>query len=218
MSTGPYASLNLAAHVGDDPGAVARNRAIAAGLLGLGAGELAVLDAEHGARVAVAERPGQLPPADAVVTAAPGIGLVALAADCVPLALAAVEGAPCVAAVHCGWRGLAAGVVPAAVGAMRAMGATAIRAVLGPSVCARCYGVPQARIEELAAAVDPAVLAAATALPGTIGVAEGVLAQLGALGVAAETVPGCTAEDGRCFSHRRSGGAATGRQGMIVRL
>lgn len=220
----PFDSLNIADHVGDDPAAVAQNRAHMAGLVGLDGDGVAIMRAAHGADVAVVDGPGMAEGVDALVTIRPGLGLIAIAADCVPLALAAHD-EPIVGAVHCGWPGLAAGVVDATVAAMRDLGATRLSAVLGPSICARCYPVPPERVDTVRAAVSADVAAAACIDDGrSIGasdaqprldVATGVLAQLDALGVTATRVPGCTAETDTLFSYRRDG--RTGRQGMIVR-
>lgn len=210
VSLPPYASLNLADHVGDDPEAVAANRARCARHAGTDA--LAVMDAVHGAAVAEVDRGGSVPGVDALVTRTPGVALLALAADCVPIALADPD-AGVIGAVHCGWRGLAAGVVPAALAAMRDLGARRISAVLGPSICGSCYEVPASRIDEVRAAVGEAI--ARTCVAGRhLDVGAGVRAQLERDGVRALTVAGCTAEDARLFSFRRNG--VTGRQGMMV--
>lgn len=214
VSTGPFAQLNLADHVGDDPDSVGRNRALLAESVGLRADALAVLASEHGGVVHTITEPGPLPAGDGVVTTAPGIGVVALGADCVTIALASTSGTACIGAAHCGWRGLVAGIVEATVEAMRVLGADEISAVLGPSVCAHCYPVSTQRLATLAAGVSARVLTAATWLPGSIDVAAGVREQFADLGVSTHTVPGCTAHDPGWFSYRRD--RITGRQGMIV--
>ena len=215
VSTGPFSSLNLAGHVGDDPDCVAANfAALSSGFGGVG---LAVLDACHGGDVAVVDAPGVYSGVDALVSVTPGLALVALAADCVPIALADRQGTV-IAAVHCGWKGLGAGVVSAAVSVMRAHGARGIRAVVGPSICAACYPVPLERVAALRSSVHPVVAAAAipTGVSPRINVAGGVVAQLSLLGVPASVVPGCTAELDSLFSYRRDG--VTGRQGIAVRM
>ncbi len=208
MSTGDFATANLADHLGDDPSAVAENRVRCASLAGLAVTDLAVMSAVHGASVAVVESGGVVPSVDALVTTHAGIALLALGADCVPIAIADPS-AGVIAAVHCGWRGLVAGVVPAAVAVMRELGATDLAAVLGPSICGACYAVPDERIAEVRAAADAAAIA-----PGHLDVAAGVRAQLTAEGIGSVTVPFCTAEDDRLFSFRRDG--RTGRQGMMI--
>jgi copper oxidase (laccase) domain-containing protein len=89
---------------------------------------------QHGAAVVTVGHPGDGAGslADASVTACPGAVLAIQVADCAPVGLWSPSGV--VAAVHAGWRGLVAGVIPAAVERMRALGATAISAVLGPCI------------------------------------------------------------------------------------
>ena len=113
VSRSPYASLNLALHVGDDPLAVEKNRA----LLRQGCGlpeEPFWLHQVHGCGVAEGgrDRPGC--EADAVYTRLPGRVCAVLTADCLPLLMADRAGTVA-AAVHAGWRGLAAGVVESAI-------------------------------------------------------------------------------------------------------
>lgn len=216
VSDHPYGSLNLAGNVGDDPIAVRTNRERAGAILGLERGRLAVMNAVHGAEVAVVDRAGEVDDVDALVTTEVGLGLVALAADCVPLALLDVE-AGVAAAVHCGWKGIGAGIVPATVTRMRSMGAACIEAVIGPHACAACYPVHRGRIDELEASVDPDVARAACLRIGTqwhVDVAGGVRAQLSGLGVRFGGVDRCTVEDAALFSYRRD--QVTGRHGVLV--
>lgn len=93
----------------------------------------------HGARVVRVEEPGGCTgeEADAAVTRVRGARLGVFTADCAPVALASPEGV--IAAVHAGWRGLAAGIVEAAVAEMRTLGATRVEAALGPCIHAECY-------------------------------------------------------------------------------
>lgn len=218
MSQEPYGRLNLAGHVGDDPAAVRANRRIAAAMLGVDPGRLAVVNAVHGADVAVVEQGGEVDGVDAVVTTRPGLGLLALAADCVPLALADPQ-AGVIAAVHCGWKGIGAGVVLAAVNAMRALGAGDISAVIGPHVCAGCYPVGADRAEALRSSAGSLVADQACLRTGggwAIDVGAGVTAQLSALGVPTQSVGTCTAESVDLFSFRRD--RITGRHGMMIAL
>lgn len=96
----------------------------------------AVVHQVHGAGVVVATTPGHLPDGDAIVTATLGLPIAIRVADCAPIALLA-DGV--VGVVHAGWRGIVAGVIPAALDAMRALGARDVRAVLGPCIHAECY-------------------------------------------------------------------------------
>jgi YfiH family protein len=121
VSRGPFASMNVGLAVGDDPDAVAANRRLLAGA----SGALPVyLRQVHGARVVHASAADAAPmalvhDADAVVTTTPGVACVVQAADCLPVLLAAPHGGA-VGAAHAGWRGLAGGVVEAAVDAVAA--------------------------------------------------------------------------------------------------
>lgn len=107
------------------------------------------LDQVHGARVLVAQRPGDRSgeQADAVVTTLPGAALVVRTADCAPVALASPQGV--VGAVHAGWRGLVAGVIEAALAAMERLGATDVSAALGPCIRPHAYTFSPADLEVL---------------------------------------------------------------------
>ena len=115
-SQGAYAAFNLAAHCGDEPAAVARNRALLRQALALPA-EPAWLNQVHGCAVARAPVPG-LPAADASVAEGHGQVCVVLTADCLPVLFCAEDGSA-VAAAHAGWRGLAGGVLEQTVAALR---------------------------------------------------------------------------------------------------
>ncbi len=214
---GPYDGLDLALHVGDDEAAVrASRRALADELAGRGAREVRYLQQVHGADVLVVDEVGpggadevpDAPAVDAAVTAVPGVALAVLVADCVPVVMAdPVAGV--VGVAHAGRRGALLGAPVRAVEAMRGLGARDVVAVLGPSICARCYEVP-ADLRAAVAAEHP--VGASTTWEGapSLDVAALVLEQLAAAGVRAEQVPGCTAERADLWSYRRDG-AASGR-------
>ena len=208
VSAGPYAGLNLGAHVDDDPAAVAENRRLLEHRLGR---PVVYMDQCHGAGVAVVDSvPATPPPCDAVVTRSVDLALAVLVADCVPVLL---SGTGVVAAVHAGRPGLVARVVTATLAVMDELGAGPIDAVVGPSVCGRCYEVPEA-MREAAAEVQP--VAATVSWTGTpaVDVAAGVVAQLRAGGVEVRWVPGCTRERQDLYSYRRDG--PTGRFAGVV--
>ena len=212
-SAGAYAGLNLGGHVGDDPAAVMTNRTRLGAGLGLDPQRLVFMDQCHGGDVAVVEERPEVPPSvDALVTTTPGLALAALVADCTPVLLADPQ-AGVVAAVHAGRPGMVAGVVPHAIAAMRDLGARSVTAVVGPSVCPRCYEVPL-DLREAAAAVVPESRAVSWTGTPALDVAAGVVAQLVAGGVSVEWVPGCAREDSRLFSYRRDG--RTGRYAGVV--
>lgn len=108
VSVGPFASLNLGDHVGDDPASVARNRAIHAGAIG---SRPVYLKQVHGTDVIeLGAQTADGAQADACWTTAPGIACTIMVADCLPVLMADCAGR-CVAAAHVGWRGLAGGVL-----------------------------------------------------------------------------------------------------------
>lgn len=136
-SQGPYAGLNLATHVGDDPAAVQANRQLLRRHLGLDA-EPAWLHQVHGRRVL--ELPlAQEESADASVCRRPGLACVVMSADCLPVLFCDRAGAV-VAAAHAGWRGLAAGVLEATVQAM-AVPPAQLMAWLGPAIGPQAFEV-----------------------------------------------------------------------------
>lgn len=114
-STGAFASLNLGAHVGDLPAAVAENRRRLRARL---PGEPLWLDQVHGTRVAAMESAIEAEQADAVTVRTPGCVCAIMTADCLPVVLCDRAGTV-VAAAHAGWRGLCEGVLENAVAAMR---------------------------------------------------------------------------------------------------
>ncbi|MBT2868054.1 peptidoglycan editing factor PgeF [Chromobacterium violaceum] len=130
VSQPPYASLNLGAHVGDDPQAVAANRARLRDAL---PAEPAWLNQVHGVAVADASAVGANPPdADASFAREPGVVCAAMTADCLPVLLCDERGQT-VAAAHAGWRGLCDGVIEATVAAM-ALPPSDLMAWLGPAI------------------------------------------------------------------------------------
>jgi polyphenol oxidase len=216
VSRPPWASLNLAEHVGDDPPAVAENRQQLMAALGPDIDALVGMQQVHGAAVAVVDEPPQAPPAaDALVTRKRGIALLVLVADCTPILLSDRR-AGVVAAVHAGRRGLAAGVLPAALAEMERLGARPDRtyAVVGPGVCPDHYEVPVDMRDEVAAAAPESRAVTSEGRPA-LDIRAGLLRQLHTAGVRRQVVlPHCTAEDDRFFSHRRDG--VTGRFGAAV--
>ena len=214
-SRSPWDSLNLADHVGDDPSAVAENRGRVAAALRVA--DVAVVHADHGRTVQRVERQGTADPGDILVTTRPGLGLLVLAADCVPAVLVA-PGIGALAVVHSGWRGVSLDAAGAAVAALVDLGAnpSGILARLGPSICPGCYEVSDQVRAEVAASAPPA---AAQSAAGTAAVdlAAGVVWQLRRRGVENIAVDRrCTFESEDLFSYRRDG--RTGRHGVLAVL
>ncbi|MEV2247877.1 peptidoglycan editing factor PgeF [Streptomyces sp. NPDC049970] len=221
VSAAPYEELNLGGAVGDDPAAVRANRERAARSLGLDPAGVVWMNQVHGRDVAVVDAPWgdarEIPAVDAVVTARRGLALAVLTADCTPVLLAdPVAGVA--AAAHAGRPGLIAGVVPAAVEAMTALGAEPSRIVArtGPAVCGRCYEVPEQMRAEVAQAVPASWSRTSWGTPA-VDVTAGVHTQLDELGVVdRHSSPFCTLESGDHFSYRRD--RTTGRLAGYVWL
>ncbi|WP_079036672.1 peptidoglycan editing factor PgeF [Streptomyces silaceus] len=221
VSAVPYEELNLGGAVGDDPEAVRTNRTLAATSLGIDPARVVWMNQVHGRDVAVVDGPwgsdADIPSVDAVVTARRGLALAVLTADCTPVLLADPV-AKVAAAAHAGRPGMVAGVVPAAVEAMVALGADPARIVArtGPAVCGRCYEVPEAMRADVAA-VEPTAHAETSWGTPAVDVTAGVHAQLDRLRVRdREQSPVCTLESGDHFSYRRD--RTTGRLAGYVWL
>lgn len=152
FSRGPYASFNLAQHVGDEPAEVAANRARLSADLALPAPPR-WLEQVHGTTCVEAAEIGDDPPvADAARTSTPGVVCAVLTADCLPVLLCDDAGET-VAAVHAGWRGLADGVLASALHQLPPP--SRLRAWLGPGISGMAYAVgPELR--ERFVALDPA--------------------------------------------------------------
>jgi len=205
VSDGAYASLNLGAHVGDDPERVAENRRRFVAGCGLGA-EPDWLNQVHGTAVRIAGGAAPLE-ADAAIVGEPGATGAVLTADCLPVLLCAESGDE-IAAIHAGWRGLAAGVITATVSRMTTS-AEHLLAWLGPAISQPAFEVG-GEVRAAFADADPG--AEACFLENERGRWQADLyalagRQLGAAGV--RTVYGgglCTfADSERFFSFRRDG-------------
>jgi YfiH family protein len=174
---------------------------------------MATMRQVHGSDVVWA-MPGLVPEADALLTYTPDLAVLVRIADCVPIVLATEE-RDTVGVVHAGRKGLVAGVVPAAAQTMLDRGRGPVTAWIGPHICGRCYELDAATAAEVAAAVPAAASTTRTGTPAA-DIGAGVTAQLEELGVAVHHLGGCTVEDERFFSYRRSGTAQ--RQGALVVL
>ena len=215
-SAARYGSLNLATHVGDEPRAVAANRAALRSALALPA-EPTWLDQVHGARVLELDREG-VTAADGAVTSRAGVVCAVLTADCLPVVLCDRAGRR-VGVAHAGWRGLVQGVLPAAVAALGGPPAE-LMAWLGPAIGPAAYEVgTEVRASFLARDPGAHVRFAPNARgrwqADLYGLARDALA---AVGVAAVHGGGfCTfTEAARFFSHRRE--APCGRMATLVWL
>ncbi len=216
VSVGPYASLNVAVHVGDDDEAVVRNRAAVSDLAGA---PVTFLAAEHGIKVAMIDAHTESPPtADVLVTTTPGVALGAIAADCVPVLLHdSMTGA--VAAVHAGREGLYKGAVDAVIAALLDLrpsrsGTIGISASIGPAICGGCYEVPaemRARVGDR----HPAAVASTRWGTPSLDIPRAIETRLAELGVdPLVRHRACTLEDEALYSHRRE--APTGRHAGVI--
>jgi YfiH family protein len=216
VSVAPYDSANLGDHVGDDPDAVAENRRRAATTIDRGPGDPSAwvwLRQVHGDRVVTVVRaPASPPEADAAVTAELGLPLVVLTADCAPIALVAPGG---VGVVHAGWPGLEAGVIEAAVGALRALGDGPIHALLGPCIHPARYEFGSDLLARLVDRLGPDVAGVTDAGTPALDIPAAVRVSLRRAGVDdIDDVGVCTAASPDHFSYRRDG--VTGRQAVVV--
>ena len=233
VSVGPYASLNLGQHVGDDPLAVAENRR----RLGRRLPALPCwLNQVHGTQVVDAAA-ASVPDADGVFARHSGFVCAVMSADCLPVLLCDRSGSV-VAAAHAGWRGLQAGILERTVAALGVAGGQLL-AYLGPAIGPQSFAVGD---DVHRAFVDARAEAAAafTALPVRQGepglaprAADGLstpagkwladiylLARQALARVGVDAIHGggyCTLhEEGRFFSYRRDG--VTGRMASLIWL
>jgi polyphenol oxidase len=152
ISAGPYASLNLGLHVGDEDKAVLENRRRVAEAIGAEPGDFVFCNQAHGRAVRIVSAADRgrgslsltdaIGDTDALVTAEPGIVLTVMVADCVPIVIYDPV-AHVLACVHAGWRGTVARVSEAAVAAMRTLGASPENMIagLGPAISPDRYQV-----------------------------------------------------------------------------
>jgi YfiH family protein len=218
VSDGPYASLNLAAHVGDRPAAVAANRALLREAARL-PDEPLWLEQVHGTVVALHEGATHAPPrADAAVSFEPGRVCAVMTADCLPVVFADRAGTR-VGVAHAGWRGLVDGVLQATIAALGAAPAE-LHAWFGPAIGAAAFEVgPEVREAYLARVAGSAACFTRNDrgrfLADLYGLARLVLDAAGV-----QRVHGggwCTHQDaGRFFSYRRDG--VTGRMATLAWL
>lgn len=215
VSEGVFSSLNLSDLGGDDPERVRENRARLCRAQEIDPSRATMARQRHGAVTRRAEAIGLLaessdfPECDAFWSEEPGIGMMLVTADCLPIAIARVEGErPGLALVHAGWRGLMGGVLESA---SRALGRGRAKAVLGPAIGPCCFEVS----DEVAAGFRRK-FGREVANGRNVNLwlaAEKALAAAGCSDI--ETVEICTScHPEHFFSHRRDQGQ-TGRQGIV---
>jgi len=204
-SLGAYESLNFGFHVGDDPAAVALNRSTIP--------NAQFMSQVHGDNVVVVDQLLETDPTcDAMITTKAGISLAVMVADCIPLLLISREA---VAAVHVGRAGLINKVAIKTLHQMRTIGAIDIHAIIGPSICGRCYEVPFELQQAVIADHPRAFSTTHKATPG-LDLPAALIADLVTEGVTYEASSSCTMEDDLYFSHRKHN--PTGRFAGVVSL
>ncbi len=207
QSQAPFERCNLGLHTGEDAAIAQANRSAVQAALQLPAAPR-WLRQVHGTGVVHCgpQAPSEEPQADAAVTGTPGAVLAILTADCLPVLLCTLDG-HAVAAAHAGWRGLASGVLEAALAALPAPTARVL-AWLGPCIGVASYEVG-AEVREAFLARDPAADACfAATRPGHWRCDLAALARqrLQAAGVQAIYGGGFdTFADPRWYSYRRDG-------------
>ena len=194
--------------MGDSAETVARNRE----LLSKITGPIQFMNQVHGDVVVEVKSLIDDPTCDALITTVPGIALAVMVADCIPLLLSS---STVVGAVHVGRRGLMNSVAVKAVDAMRKLGADQIHAQLGPSICGRCYEVPQELADEVVAK-HPSASSLTNNLTPALDLPRALISDLVAHGVTYEASTICTLENNEYFSYRRHN--ITGRNAGVVWL
>ncbi len=138
VSEGVYESLNLTVGTGDDGERVERNREIACTALGLDLARLSFNRQVHSPSVHRAHPGKRGEPGDGLWSDEPGLPMLAMSADCLPIVVARTDGEHALAVLHAGWRGLSEGVVESGV---HALGDGAKAAIVGPAIGPCCYEV-----------------------------------------------------------------------------
>jgi polyphenol oxidase len=210
VSEGPYASLNLGRKSGDEAERVDENRRIACEAIGADLATLALNFQVHSASVFRAAPAMRGEHADGLWTDEPGLPILAMSADCLPIAVARTEtNESAVAVLHVGWRGLLAGIVAAGT---NALGSGSLAAAIGPGIGPCCYEVGEEVAPPFRERFGDDVVRGRHLDLWTS--AERALRAAGVDRV--DRFDRCTAcEPDTFFSHRRDRGR-TGRQGVIA--
>lgn len=169
--------------------------------------EVAALRQVHSARAVAVAGPGFHGEADALHTTAPDLALSVITADCVPVVVATGDR---LAAIHAGWRGIAAGVVKAGLASFAPGEVAGARAWIGPAIGACCYEVGPEVAAAVAEASSPAAVREGPRDRPHLDLRAAVARQLAAAGVPRVDLVGpCTrCEPDLLWSYRRDGKAA----------
>ncbi len=224
VSDGPRHSLTLARAAGLPDAELEENWRRALAPLGVGPDHLALVNQVHGDGVLHAHRPSgpldTLGDADALISDRAGLAAAVRVADCVPILL--TDGR-WIAAVHAGWRGVAAGILPRTIRQLRERGAGTLHLVIGPHISQDAFQVGPEVVDGIAASgVDPSVFAVADEIVDgvqrhRVDLEAALRAQVASLpDIRVHSVARCTT-DPDLFSYRHDG-ADTGRMaGVILR-
>jgi len=212
VSEGPFASLNLGRRTGDDVERVDENRRRACDEIGADVGRLALNFQFHSTLVHRARAGERGERGDGLFTEERDLPILAMSADCLPLALARTNGrAPAVAVVHVGWRGLFAGIVESAVAAL---GGGELAAAVGPGIGPCCYEVRDDVGEPFRARFGGDIVR-----DGKLDLWSAAESALREAGVArVERFDLCTACRGDLFFSHRRDGKPRGVQGVLARV
>jgi YfiH family protein len=206
VSGGAYESLNLGLLTDDEPENVEENRRRLCDAVGAEVDRLAMNRQVHAAtvnRAAAGERGRE---GDGLWTDEPGVPMLKLTADCLPVALARRNGKPALALLHAGRLGLIEGILEAGVATVGGK----VAAAVGPGIGPCCYEVGDEIADTYRARFGTAAVRGRNL--DLWSVTEGILRAAGVASV--ERLDVCTACNAEFFSHRRDGGI-TGRQGVI---
>jgi YfiH family protein len=215
VSEEPFDSLNLGVMTGDEPERVIENRRRLCAEVGMDARRAEMAWQQHGAVVRRAEAQGLVeladrPKCDGLWTEESGVGLMLVAADCLPIALARTDGARAgIAVLHAGWKGLLGGIVQAGAAAL---GPGRLAAAIGPGIGPCCYEVREDVAEPYRAAFPPQVVR--NGRLDMWSAAEHALREAGCRSV--ERVDLCTSCHAELFFSHRRDGPRTGRQGVLA--
>ena len=171
---------------------------------------LVFMNQTHSDVVEISDGSGLVYDCDALVTNKKGVGLAALAADCMPITFSSPS---VVGVAHVGRVGLFKEIAPKTVAIMRELGAVEITATIGPSICGRCYEVSSEMYQE---SIITLPAAATSDQLHALDLKAGVTFQLQAIGVDVSDVDICTKEDRNYFSFRD--GDESARQAGIISL
>jgi len=209
FSQGVYSSLNLGDHVGDSSSDVESNRKILNELVSQRSAKF--MNQVHGSDVVEVDSNSTSPiTADALITSEPGLPLVVLAADCLPILISSRS---IVGVIHAGRKGVLNGIIGKTINQMRQAGAQDLVATIGPAICKNCYEVSADMYEEVISAMPELATSVASHSLDLLAAAK---AQLRALEVQATSVDICTAHNENFFSYRRDGN--TGRNAGVIVL